>query len=714
MNLTYRRLCLLLATLLLPTAVWAEQALTGVWIRDQASQPLKDPQTSGLTWRHGELLSLGDQSADPQLRMKIFRLDPQTAQLQHAPVDITVSEAVRNSCFGDYLVNSPDLEALTWDRIDDRTLITVTEDASRAQLSPACARKYAQTNSTSYPTLLLKISLNADFTAAEITAVRPVQFPLESKVGNLPNDGIEGLAVDDFQNLYLALEKNSASFPAIFKTRLTADFWAKDNFVKVIDANLTLPPLDTKGHPINGIDFLPSPIPGHPGYLVAVARNDDQLWIFDLTNRVAPYVQQLSFYVATDTSGLCPAYERLVQTALEGVAVHGQQIYLVNDPWKQHYPDNIQCDANATNFQQMSPLLFQLQVDPRWFTLTRPKMQVALPGISGMVKLEQDRYLVVQDKKIDQGGSRLGTIQLTAHGIQSFQPIQVSQWPQQQASNDLEAICALPGRPDEFLAAESGSWHGEFGRLFHLKVQQNQASVLGSFPLPVQRDNTEQQSGDNFEGLVCASKAPNRYLLILGERGGQGHRGQLIAGELDLAAGDILWSNQRFAAQPPLPYSMDPSLRDIADLYLESNILWATAVREASDVGPFSSIIYQIALIDVQAAQPISTIASSQAFWQIDGFKVEALAAPTSLLPGSSLVIGTEDEHLHGQWRALFAPHGQSPVIPWQAPEVAAEPLPLPATDNTPNKAAAASDKPQNAAAANTSGQPFSSGMLHE
>jgi hypothetical protein len=720
MSLTCRRFCLLLSALLLSAPALAEQALTGQWIRDQAQQPLKDPQTSGLTWRHNELVSLGDQSADPALRMKIFRLDPATATLNKPPIDITVSEQVRNSCFGDYLVNSPDLEALTWDRIDDKTLITVTEDASRAQLSPACSRKYAQTNSTSYPTLLLKISLNDDFTAAEITAVRPVQFPLDSKVGNLPNDGIEGLAVDDFQNLYLALEKNSASFPAIFKTRLTADFWAKDNFVKVIDANLTLPPLDTKGHPINGIDFLPSPILGHPGYLVAVARNDDQLWIFDLTNRVAPYVQQLSFYVATDNSGLCPAYERMVQTALEGVAVHGNRVYLVNDPWKQHYPDNIQCDVNAVHFQQMSPLLFQLEVDPRWFTLSRPKLQVNLPGISAMAKMEQDRYLLVQDKKIDQGGSRLGVLQLTEHGIQSYQPLSVSNWPQQQASNDLESACALPGRPDEFLAAESGSWHGEFGRLFHFKVQQNQATILGSYPLPIQQDNSEQQSGDNFEGLVCAAKAANRYLLILGERGGRGNRGKLIAGELDLAASDIIWSAQTFAAQPPLPFSMDPSLRDIADLYLESNILWASAVREASDNGPFSSIIYQIALIDVQAAQPISVIASSQAFWQIDGFKVEALAAPSNLIAGSSLAIGTEDEHFNGQWRALFAPHGQSPVIPWQLPAVAAEPVPVqtaptapaqPASSKTAVSTANSASQPDQASQPS---QPGQNGVQHD
>lgn len=664
MKATSRFWLSLLALTIMPLQLQAEVALTGQWIRDLNQQTLKDPQTSGLTWRHDELLSLGDQSADPALRMKLFRINPQNAGFNKPPIDITISADVRKSCFGDYLVNSPDLEALTWDRLDDLTLITVTEDASRAQLSPACAKKYAQTNSTSYPTLLLKISLDADFTTAEITAVRPIQFPIESKVGNLPNDGIEGLAVDDYQNLYLALEKNSAAMPAIFKTRLTADFWAKDNFVKVIDANLTMPPLDNKGHPINGIDFLPSPIPGHPGYLVAVARNDDQLWIFDLTNRVMPYVQPLSFYVATDSSGLCPVYEKMVQTALEGVAVHQGKVYLVNDPWKQHYPDNIQCDVNAEHFNKMAPLLFEMAVDPRWFTLARPSVRTTLPGISAMAMVSPDSYLLVQDKKIEQGGDRLGLLQFSPEGKPSYKSIFVTGWPQNQQSNDLESMCALPGRPNEFLLAESGSWHGEFGRLFHLKLYQGYATVLASFSLPVQQDNTEQQAGDNFEGLVCLNKAPNRFLLVLGERGGNGQRGSLTWGEFDLAAAHIQWSDQRLPVQPPQPDLAEPAQRDIADLYLESNVLWASGVREAGNAGPFSSFIYQVALVDPQAELPLNLISNSKIFWQIDGMKVEALAPPSPLFPNSSLAIGTEDEWFHGQWRALFPPAGQSPAVP--------------------------------------------------
>jgi glutamyl-tRNA synthetase len=51
--------------------------------------------------------------------------------------------------YADGIMEDLDWLGLTWDRVDAQTLITVTEDASRAQLSPVCARKFAQTNSSS-------------------------------------------------------------------------------------------------------------------------------------------------------------------------------------------------------------------------------------------------------------------------------------------------------------------------------------------------------------------------------------------------------------------------------------------------------------------------------------------------------------------------------------------------------------------------------------
>jgi hypothetical protein len=345
----------------------SEQPVAGKWITDLNGQTLVDPQSSGFTWRHHELIHLGDNSADITMRNKLLRINPQTAALNAAPIEITVSEQVLSGCFGELFTKYPDFEALTWDRQNDTVFVTVTEDSSFISLTEKCKARFGQTNATDYPTLLVRIETDKTLSRAEITAVRPVQFPEQAKVGNAPNDGIEGLAIDNDGNLYLALEQNTANAPMIFKTPYNADFWQQEDYVKVQDSGFKLPVPDDKDHPINDLDYLPSPKTNHPGYLVAVARNDDQLWIIDLSQQQSPFVQQMAYYAPTGSDNTCPAYEKMVQTAVEGVAVQGNLLHLVNDAWKKHYPDNIQCPANAANFNKFAPLLFTVPLDPRWF-----------------------------------------------------------------------------------------------------------------------------------------------------------------------------------------------------------------------------------------------------------------------------------------------------------------------------------------------------------
>lgn len=353
------------------TCALAAQPVAGKWITDLQGNTLTDPQSSGFTFRHTELLHLGDNSAIEPMRNKLLRINPQTAQLNADPLHISVSPHVLNGCFGALFASYPDFESLTWDRINDTVLITVTEDSSFMQLSPQCKARYGETHATDYPTLLVKIDTDKALSRAEITAVRPVQFPPAAAVGNAPNDGIEGLAFDNAGNLYLALEQNAANAPMIFKTAYAKDFWQQDGMVKVEDSKFVLPVPDDKDHPINGLDFLPAKKTGHPGYLVAAARNDDQLWIIDLSQQQPPYVQQMAYFAPTPADSPCPAYEFIVQTAVEGVAVHGDSVFLVNDAWKKRYPDNIRCPANAVHFNKFAPLLFKLPVNPAWF-ITSP------------------------------------------------------------------------------------------------------------------------------------------------------------------------------------------------------------------------------------------------------------------------------------------------------------------------------------------------------
>ncbi|HSG51713.1 MAG TPA: hypothetical protein VLA40_06370, partial [Rheinheimera sp.] len=173
----------------------SEHAVAGKWLTDLNGNTLLNPQSSGYTWRHNEIVHIGDNSADVSMRNKLLRVNPAKAQLNAEPIHISVTDSVLKGCFGELFSKYPDFEALIWDRVDDTVFISVTEDSSFVSLTPECKAKYGQTNATDYPTLLVKIVTDKALTKAEITQVRPVQFPTSAHVGNFANDGIEGLAL---------------------------------------------------------------------------------------------------------------------------------------------------------------------------------------------------------------------------------------------------------------------------------------------------------------------------------------------------------------------------------------------------------------------------------------------------------------------------------------------------------------------------------------
>ena len=114
------------------------------------------------------------------------------------------------------------------------------------------------------------------------------------------------------------------------------------------------------------MDFLA--LPGeHPGLLIAAARNDDQLWLVDLSKQKPTQVINLRFFAPTlDTSGQCEPYELMDNASLEGVAVAHQSIWLVNDPWKRNYLKNVQCASNQPRYEAMAPLIYELPIQPEW------------------------------------------------------------------------------------------------------------------------------------------------------------------------------------------------------------------------------------------------------------------------------------------------------------------------------------------------------------
>lgn len=339
--------------------------LFGYWITETNGDVMLDPQTSGLKKWRGQLLTVSDGSAHPSQRLKFAKIDSKTAKLSASRLPMQLSKRVRNSCFVDYLSVEPDFEALVVDTDDDSVFYLVTEDASRSGgMSEGCEASYAETGSTEYPTLLVRLALQQD--ELIMTHVRPLQFDSAFQVGNFPNDGIEGMAMGPDRTLYLALERDQAGQPRVFSLLLDEHFWASDGFAPVADPKLKTPTFESGNHPINGMDYYQAP--SGETYLVAAARNDEEIWFINLDNTKNTVIIPVHFMaqIAPPTNK-CPEWEVMDNASLEGVAVDGETLWLINDPWKVNYLKNVQCDVNKSHYEKMAPLLFKMEINPRWF-----------------------------------------------------------------------------------------------------------------------------------------------------------------------------------------------------------------------------------------------------------------------------------------------------------------------------------------------------------
>ncbi len=341
-------------------------SLEGRWVKDIDSEFMLNPQTSGLTYYKDHLYSISDGSAHSSQIKRLHKIDPDTASVIEKQGPFKLADSVKSTCFASYLTTRPDYEGLVAIPNQADTWLTVTEDATRAgQLSSECREKFKDTYSTEHPTLLVKLELIND--DIFVTGIRAIQFSASDNVGNFPNDGIEGITITRDYTLLLGLEKDANTKARLFKVKFTDQMFNKvDEFLKVQSLDVDFPAFESGNHPINGMDVY-YPDAASAGYLIAAARNDDQLWIVDLTNNKPAKILQLNFYAPSPANSNCEPLHKIKNTALEGVAVHNEILYLINDPWKKVYPDNVICASDKQRYEEFAPLIFELPIDEKWF-----------------------------------------------------------------------------------------------------------------------------------------------------------------------------------------------------------------------------------------------------------------------------------------------------------------------------------------------------------
>jgi hypothetical protein len=293
-----------------------------------------------------------------------------------------------------------------------------------------------------------------------------------------------------------------------------------------------------------------------------------------------------------------------------------------------------------------------------------------LPGISGMVKVAANQYLVIHDAKGPRG-ARLGIIYVQADGAW-YQEIGIPNWPSNEPlPNDLEGICAIPNRPGEYLIVESGFYLGHFGRVIKIGYEEGaplSATYLGSFqPLPPPPKDASTPKPKQIEGIAVVAHEEGMTVLLLGLRGGKEKPddpeddvvpGQLIWGALT----DIDTPNPKFTQSGTATLSYKPIAdRGAVDLYVLSKTsnswdIYSVATSDPGDLGPFRSAVYSAGTLTINRTKIsfLSRKTKKIVHWDFDGLKVEAIAAPAEIFKETSgLSIATDDELYNSVWRPI-------------------------------------------------------------
>jgi hypothetical protein len=302
--------------------------------------------------------------------------------------------------------------------------------------------------------------------------------------------------------------------------------------------------------------------------------------------------------------------------------------------------------------------------------------QTLTMGCSGMVLLDQKgdtaRYLVVQDRKDKPSHEHYAYLVLVTwtknQSPEVWHPFLRAPEGERPPS-DLEAICAVPGRPDLFLLAESGFYEGKYGRVIVLQSQpvsdldNPRFKWVRSFrPRPMEEETTPRHK--QIEGMACVATGEDTLALVLATVGDRGHASLLHWGALDLdAAEDENVYDERGCAILTHP-SGPLCARSCGALQLrpaqpDGDIpVWSAATVEVNeDVGPFLSQVFE--------AGRLRRIRSHTLFQycryrrpllvgNLEHVKIEALAAPPSWAVKALLVYGTDDEDYGGVYRPLF------------------------------------------------------------
>jgi len=270
----------------------------------------------------------------------------------------------------------------------------------------------------------------------------------------------------------------------------------------------------------------------------------------------------------------------------------------------------------------------------------------ALPDISGMSWISEERLLVVHDAKRDRPArGRVGLLWLpTGSAGVRYLPLDI-RWPTTGPSHDLESIARIPGT-ERALLAESGNDGEADPRLYLVALEETRLAVLETVPWPTRIWNVEATTIVDVKGQL---------IFVYAER----HQG---ADTTAIRWAPLQLDPIRFGTFEEFRFRT-PDARAInrgvvaLDTDPSGRLLAAGAFDPDVDDGPFRSRIYQLGRFVVGRDGRVRYDGQQpERLFTVDGVKIEALAVRTMLDGTIEIVYGSDDEDFGGIVRRLRLP----------------------------------------------------------
>lgn len=236
-------------------------------------------------------------------------------------------------------------------------------------------------------------------------------------------------------------------------------------------------------------------------------------------------------------------------------------------------------------------------------------------GVSGLAPAPSG-WVIARDNKVA-GQNRIALLGPT------LQVTELS-WPGT-APQDLEALAAVPGTPNRYVACTSAR------ACSVIDLAGTSVTVRRTFTLPV--------GGKQNESLALTTTTAGTPVALWADRGSPTAPGKLHAAFVDLTT----WTFGRVAtAKVTVPWPTGP-IRHITDAAVVGGHIIVSSATDPGTSGPFNAAVYDVGTLGQTSTRATLTVHAPTELGRYAGHKVEGITCATG-----TDVLGTDDEKAGG------------------------------------------------------------------